>query len=105
MTKITPAFLLVAFAAASGAQEPPPKPSGSSLEAVEVEALALSSHNRLQELEAQPEQETVAVAVEKRLAKLEQQVEKIPETPAIASCAPPKTGIGLGYCWVATHHR
>jgi hypothetical protein len=48
----------------------------------EVEALALSSHNRLQELEQQPREATVEVAVEKRLAELEQQVQKIPETPA-----------------------
>jgi hypothetical protein len=110
MTKLTPALLLVLFAAASAAQEPPPKPSGPHVEVEElsrllvqqkelleaqareleslkkrlseVEALALSSHNRFQELEEQPEQETVAVAVERRLAELEQQVEKIPETPA-----------------------
>jgi len=48
----------------------------------EVEALALLSHNRLAELEQRPLEDTVAGAVEQRLAELEQQVQKIPETPA-----------------------
>jgi len=108
MTKLMmPAVLLFAFAAA-GAQEPPAEPSESAVEELsqlllqqkeiieeqareleelkkrlsDVEALALSSHNRLAEIEQQPKEATVTEAVEQRLAELEQQVQKIPETPA-----------------------
>jgi uncharacterized coiled-coil protein SlyX len=48
----------------------------------EVEALALSSHNRLEELSQQPAEASVSAAVEQRLEELEQQVQKIPEAPA-----------------------
>ena len=105
MTKLLlPAILLLALAPAE-AQEPPPEPSVEELSQLllqqkqiietqmqeleglrkrlsEVEALALSSHNRLQELEQRPEEPSVEEAVERRLAELEQQVQRIPETPA-----------------------
>ena len=47
----------------------------------EVEALALTSHNRLQELEQKPEEPAVDEAMEQRLAELEKQVQRIPEAP------------------------
>ncbi len=105
MTKLMmPAVLFFALATA-GAQEPPSEPPVEELSQLllqqkeiieaqakeleglqkrlsEVEALALSSHNRLEEIEQRPEEATVTGAVEQRLAELEQQVQKIPETPA-----------------------
>ncbi|MGH9460444.1 MAG: DcaP family trimeric outer membrane transporter [Vicinamibacteria bacterium] len=48
----------------------------------DIEALALSSHNRLQELEQRPAEPSVGEAVERRLAEIEQQVQRIPEAPA-----------------------
>jgi hypothetical protein len=50
-----------------------------------VEALALSSHNRLEELAARPAEPEVAVAVEKRLAELEQTVKQMPEKTDLVS--------------------
>jgi hypothetical protein len=47
----------------------------------EVEALALTSHNRLQELGQKPVEQTVGVAVEQRLKEIEQQLQRVPETP------------------------
>jgi len=106
MKFMLPAVLSFALASA-GAQEPTPEPSEPAFEELsqillqqkeiieaqakeleelgkrlsEVEALALSSHNRLEEIAQQPEEATVAGAVEQRLAELEQQVQRIPETP------------------------
>ncbi len=104
MTKLMlPAVLLFSFAAAS-AQEPPSQPAIEELSQLllqqkeliaaqakeleelkkrltDVEALALTSHNRLQELEQKPEEPTVGVAVEQRLAEIEQQLQRVPETP------------------------
>ena len=45
----------------------------------EVESLALSSHNRLEELHEQPPDAEVGTAVETRLAELEASVEALPE--------------------------
>jgi hypothetical protein len=104
MTKVVmPLVLSFAFTAAAS-QDPQAEPSledlsrlllqqkeiietqTKELEAVrqklsEVEALALSSHNRLQEIEQKPAEPSAEVAMEERLAQLEQQVERIPETP------------------------
>ncbi len=98
-----PAVLLFAIASA-GAQEPASEPAVEELSELlieqkklleaqakeleelkkrlaDVEALALTSHNRLQELEQKPEEPAVGVAVEQRLKELEEQVHRVPETP------------------------
>jgi uncharacterized coiled-coil protein SlyX len=104
MTKLMlPAVLSFALTAAA-AQDPASKPSEPAVEELgqillqqkeiieaqakepealrerlsEVEALALSSHNRLQELEEKPEEPSVGEAVEQRLAELEQQFAQSP---------------------------
>jgi len=108
MTKLMLLAILLFAVAPAEAQEPPPEPAAPPVEELsqlllqqkeiieaqaqeleelrqrlsEVEALALSSHNRLQELEQRPEEPSVEEAVERRLAELEQQVQRIPETPA-----------------------
>jgi len=45
----------------------------------EASALALSTHNQLQELQKSPLDESVTAAVEARLAEVEQTVQKVPE--------------------------
>jgi hypothetical protein len=107
MTKLTMPGVLFFALASAGAQEPPAEQpaleveelsrlllqqketieaQAKELEALrkrlsEVETLALSSHNRLQELEQKPSEPVVGEAVEQRLAELEQQVQRIPEAP------------------------
>jgi hypothetical protein len=105
MTKLMMAAVLSFTLTAAAAQEPPPETSVEELSQLvlqqkelieaqekeleelrkrlsDVEALALTSHNRLEELAQQPAQPTVSEAVEQRLAQLEQEVQKIPEAPA-----------------------
>ena len=108
MTKLMLLDVLFLGLASAGAQEPARKPPEPAVEELSqlliqqkaiieaqakeleelrkrlegVEALALSSHNRLQELAQKPEEPTVEVAMAQRLAELEQQVERIPEIPS-----------------------
>ena len=108
MTKLMLPAVVFCGLASAGAQEPTSEPSEPAVEELsklllqqkeliraqareleelrrrlsDVEALALSSHNRLEEIAQQPKEATVERAVEKRLAELEQQVQRIPETPA-----------------------
>ena len=115
MTKVVmPLVLSFAFTAAAS-QDPQAEPSledlsrlllqqkeiietqTKELEAVrqklsEVEALALSSHNRLQEIEQKPAEPSAEVAMEERLAQL---VKRIP--PKVPFTAKQGSQLALGY--------
>ena len=50
-----------------------------------IASLALSSHNRLEELDERAPDAEVATAVQERLAELESSIEELPERPNIVS--------------------